>query len=194
MADGVWRVPTDFLPRAQIHDAQRAAGVIVELLSHLPIEQQVRTQGATWLDHQMVADARDLSAQGFGARVRDALQERVGFLVEQGLAERRGSGVVLARNLLSTLRSRELAEAGNVIQRQTGLLHRPRVDGERVDGVYRRSVQLASGRFAILDDSTGFSLVPWRPVVEQRLGRHVSAVMRGQAVSWQFGQHRGIGS
>ena len=191
MADGVWRVPPDFLSRAQAHDAQQTAGVIVELRSHLSIEQQLRAQGATWLDHQMVGAARELSPLGFGAQVRDALQNRIGFLVEQDLAERRGSRVVLARNLLSTLRDRESAEAGKVIQRQTGLIHRPLRDGGRADGVYRRSVQLVSGRFAMLDDGMGFSLVPWRPVVEQWLGRQVAAVVRGSSVSWDMGRQRG---
>ena len=65
---------------------------------------------------------------------------------------------------------RELAAAGKAIQHQTGLVHRPLRDGEHANGIYRRSVQLASGRFAMLDDGMGFSLVPWRPVVEQRLG------------------------
>ncbi len=31
----------------------------------------------------------------------------------------------------------------------------------------------------MLDDGNGFSLVPWRPVVEQRLGQQVSAIVRG---------------
>jgi hypothetical protein len=125
-----------------------------------------------------------VSPLGFGAQVRSALQDRMGFLFEQGLAERRGQRVVLARNLFSTLRDRELAEAGKVIQHQTGLIHRPLRDGERVDGVCRRSVQLAGGRFAMLDDSMGFSLVPWRPVVEQRLGWQVSTAIRGTSVTW----------
>jgi type IV secretory pathway VirD2 relaxase len=192
MADGVWRVPPEFLSRAQAHDAQKTAGVSVELRSHLSIEQQVRAQGATWLDHQMVGDARELSPQGFGAQVRDALQERVNFLVQQGLAERRGPRVVLARNLLSTLRDRELAEAGKVIQNETGLIHYPLRDGERANGVYRRSVQLASGRFAVLDDGVGFSLVPWRPVIEERLGRQMCAVVRGSSVTWELTKQRGI--
>ena len=133
----------------------------------------------------------NLSPRGFGAQVRDALQDRMDFLVEQGLAERRGSRVVLARNLLSTLRDRELAEVGKVIQHQTGLVHRPLRDGERANGIYRRSVQLVSGRFAMLDDGMGFSLVPWRPVVEQRLGQQVSAIVRGSSVTWELGRQRG---
>lgn len=191
MVDGVWRVPPDFLSRTQAHDAQRAAGGTIELRSHLPIEQQVRAQGATWLDHQMMGNTRNLSPQGFGAQVRGAVQDRMDFLVEQGLAKRRGSRVVLVRNLLATLRDRELAEVGKVIQHQTGLLHRPLREGERANGIYRRSVQLASGRFVMLDDGMGFSLVPWRPVLEQRLGQQVSAIVRGSSVTWELGRQRG---
>lgn len=184
MADGVWRVPPDFLSRAQAHDAQKAAGVAALLRSHLSIEQQVRAQGATWLDHQMVGDARELSPKGFGAQVRDALQERIGFLVEQDLAERRGSRVVLARNLLSTLRDRELAEIGKVIQHQTRLIHRTLVKNGQTEGVYRSSIQLTSGRFAILDDVTGFSLVPWHPVAERFSGQQVVVRMHAHSVTW----------
>jgi hypothetical protein len=34
-------------------------------------------------------------------------------------------------------------------------VHRPVADGERVSGIYRRSVMLASGRYAMLDDGWG---------------------------------------
>jgi hypothetical protein len=73
----------------------------------------------------------------------------------------------------------------------TGLTHRAVADGERVSGTYRRNVQLASGRFAMLDDGTGFSLVPWRPVAEQRLGQQVSAIVRGSSITWELGRQRG---
>lgn len=65
-------------------------------------------------------------------------------------------------------------------------------EGQRVAGVYRRSVQLASGRFAMLDDGTGFSLVPWKPVIEQRLGQTMTAVMSSVGVTWDFGRSRGL--
>lgn len=192
VADSVWRAPSDFLLRAQAHDAQKTAGITIELRSHLPVEQQVRAQGATWLDRQLVGEASELAQRGFGAQVRDALRERMGFLAEQGLAVRHGSRVVLARTLLTTLRDRELEDVGKAIQRQTGLLHRPLRDGEKTSGVYRRAVQLVSGRFAMLDDGVGFSLVPWRPVAEQRLGQQVSVIVRGQSVTWQLGRQRGL--
>ena len=89
--------------------------------------------------------------------VKDALRERADFLAEQGLAEHRGQRVVLARNLLATLRGRELAQAAKDIAAETGLEHRPVADGQRMAGICRRSVMLASGRYAMLDDGMGFS-------------------------------------
>lgn len=76
-------------------------------------------------------------------------------MVEQGLAERRGQRVILARNLLGTLRNRELARAGKEIAAETGLEHRPVAEGQRVAGIYRRSDMLSSGRYAMLDDGMG---------------------------------------
>jgi len=64
-------------------------------------------------------------------------------------------------------------------------------DGERVTGIYRRNVLLASGRFAVLDDGMGFSLVPWKPVIDQRLGQSIVATVRGNSVSWEIGRQRG---
>ncbi|ODV10322.1 MAG: type VI secretion protein [Rubrivivax sp. SCN 70-15] len=191
-ADGVWRIPCDLAKRGRQYDAQRlGGGVAVELKSHLPIERQARVIGATWLDQQLIGGGKGLGDLGFGAEVKDALRQRADFLAEQGLAERRGQRVVLARNLLATLRGRELAQAAKDIAAETGLEHRPVADGQRVAGIYRRSVPLASGRYAMLDDGLGFSLVPWKPVIEQRLGQQLAVTVRGGSVSWELGRQRG---
>ena len=191
VAEGVWRVPTDLPEQGRRYDAQRLGDVAVELRSHLPIERQVRVIGATWLDQQLIGGASDIANNGFGGDVRKALRQRSDFLVEQGLAERHGQRVILARNRLGTLRGREIDRAAKTIAAETGLAHRAVADGERVTGTYRRNVQLASGRFAMLDDGMGFSLVPWKPVVEQRLGQQVSAIVRGSSVTWELGRQRG---
>jgi len=73
-----------------------------------------------------------------------------------------GQRVILARNLFGTLRTREPPQAAKDIATDTGLEYRPVADGQRVAGIYRRSVLLASGRYAMLDGSMGFSLVPWK--------------------------------
>ncbi|WP_291557695.1 DUF3363 domain-containing protein, partial [Comamonas sp. SCN 65-56] len=59
-------------------------------------------------------------------------------------------------------------------------------------GIYRRSVMLASGRYAMLDDGMGFSLVPWKPVIEQRLGQQIATTMRDGVASWDMGRGRGM--
>ena len=193
LADGVWQVPSDLPERGRQYDAQRLGGVAVELRSHLPIERQARVIGATWLDQQLIGGGTGIGDLGFGNQVREALKQRSDFLVEQGLAERRGQRVILAHNLLTTLSGREVAAVAQDIAKETGLTHRPVADGERTSGVYRRSVQLASGRFAMLDDGMGFSLVPWKPVSEHRLGQTLTALVRGGGVSWEFGRQRGMG-
>ncbi|WPG36260.1 DUF3363 domain-containing protein [Variovorax sp. EBFNA2] len=190
VADGVWQVPPDLVQKAQQYDAQRGTGPTIELRSHLPIDQQVRAIGATWLDRQLIGEGGGLAAQGFGAQVREATRGRADFLVEQGLAERRGRRMVFARNLLATLRDRELAIAGKSLEDQTGKTYRSMQEGARASGVYRRSIQLASGRFAMLDDGMGFSLVPWKPVIEHRLGQSLSAIRRNHTVRWELGRQR----
>lgn len=192
IAEGVWKVPADLPQQGRQYDAQRLGGVAIELRSHLPIERQMRVIGATWLDQQLIGGSKGLGEMGFGSEVRDALKQRSDFLIDQGLAERRGQRVILARNLLATLRGREVDAAGGRIAAETGLAHRAVTDGEPITGVYRRSVQLASGRFAMLDDGIGFSLVPWKPVIEQRLGKTMTAVIRGSNVSWVLERQRGI--
>jgi type IV secretory pathway VirD2 relaxase len=194
-AEGVWRVPDDLAERGRQYDGQRlGGGLAVELKSHLPIERQARVIGATWLDQQLISGGKGLGDLGFGADVKDALRQRTDFLIEQGLAERHGLRVALARNLLATLRERELAKAAQDIAAKIGLVHRPAVDGQRVTGIYRQSVMLASGRYAVLDDGMGFSLLPWKPVIEQRLGQKIDAFVRqgGIAVDYQLLRGRSI--
>ena len=191
-AEGVWRVPDDLAERGRQYDAQRlGGGVGVDLKSHLSIERQACVIGATWLDQQLIGGGKGLSDLGFGAEVKEALRQRADFLVEQGLAEHRGQRVVLTRNLLTTLRGRELAKATKDIATETGLEYRPAADGQRLVGIYRRSVMLASGRYAMLDDGRSFSLVPWKPVIEQRLGQQLAATVLRGGVSWEVGRQRG---
>lgn len=91
VAEGAWRVPADLPERARQHDAQRLAGGNVTLQSHLPIERQARVIGATWLDRQLIGGAAGIADKGFGGELREALRQRSDFLVEQGLADHRGS-------------------------------------------------------------------------------------------------------
>jgi len=51
------------------------------------------------------------------------LRQRADFLIEQGVAEKRSQRVILARNLLATLRRRELERLVPAIATETGLTY-----------------------------------------------------------------------
>jgi type IV secretory pathway VirD2 relaxase len=162
--------------------------------SDLSVEAQVTAPGATWIDRQLLAREPVTGGGGFGAEVREAMDRRVVHLVEEGLARRQGQRVIFARDLLNTLRQRELDDAVARLSAETGLAHRPSAEGEHVSGIYRQRVTLASGRFAMIDDGLGFQLVPWRPALEQQLGRQVAGVMsHAGGVDWSFGRKHGLG-
>jgi hypothetical protein len=78
--------------------------------------------------------------------------------------------VVFARDLLDTLRQRDLDAAKARIAADTGLPYLSVEDDETVAGVYRQRLDLASGRFAMIDDGLGFSLVPWTPSLNGTVG------------------------
>ena len=161
--------------------------------SDFDLGAQVTASGATWIDRQLLAREPATTGSGFGAEVREAMDLRVDHLVEDGLARRQGQRVVFARDLLETLRRRELEQVSSKLAGEVGLPYRPSAEGEHVAGVYRQRVALASGRFALLDDGFGFQLVPWRPALEQSLGQQISGTMTGRGVDWNFGRGRDVG-
>jgi hypothetical protein len=130
---------------------------------------------------------------GFGHDVRDALQRRIDHLATEGLARRDGQRVIFARQLIDTLRQRNLEAAAADIAIKSGLEYRPRKSGESVAGIYRERLSLPSGRFALIEDGLGFSLVPWKPSLEHHLGQHVSGLVQPETVDWSFGRKRSLG-
>lgn len=69
--------------------------------------------------------------------------------------------------------------------------------GDYVTGALVGSTNLASGRLAMLevlsaDGGLGFALDPWQPVLDKRIGRHISGIMLDNG-DWSFGRKRGLG-
>jgi hypothetical protein len=150
--------------------------------------------GATWLDRQLLAKTPEaLGPTGMGVDVETALRSRRQWLVERGLAREQDGQVRYARDLLRTLETRELARAAADISAQTGLQHLEVRNGESITGVYRRSLTLNSGRFALVERSHDFALVPWRPVLERARGQLVTGNVGGEGISWSIGIKRGLG-
>jgi type IV secretory pathway VirD2 relaxase len=168
--------------------------VALAVRSDMDIAEQITAPGATWLDRRNLSgDGRDLGG-GFGAEVREAMEARGEHLADEGLAQRRGQRIVFARNLLDTLKRRELDAAAAKLSAEIGLPHTPSQTGDYVMGTVRQRLTLASGRYAMIDNALGFQLVPWSPSLDRQMGRHISGVMRGDGgVDWSFGRGRGLG-
>ncbi|ESX86578.1 VirD2 family relaxase/mobilization nuclease [Mesorhizobium sp. LNJC405B00] len=187
--------PGSIVELRKFSDAQGHGRVALAVRSDLDIERQVTAAGATWLDRQNTAcEPIALSEGGFGAEVRQAMQLRADHLVQQGLGERHGQRTTFTRNLIDTLRRRELEALGEKLSAETGQPFNRVRSGEFVAGSYRHRFTLASGRFAMMDDGLGFQLVPWTPSLEKHLGRHVSGVARDDGgIDWSFARKRSLG-
>jgi hypothetical protein len=190
-----WRIPEDFEKRSMAFDAGRGAQVNIRVITTFELESQITADGATWLDRRLVLpDAFDLTPAGFGQQVREAMERRREHHIDHGDAARQQDGrTIYRRNLLATLRGREIARVGEHMATAKALPFHAAADGEVVSGKFTSTVQLSSGKFAIVEKSHEFTLVPWRPVIDRQLGREVMGVVQGGSVSWQLGRQRGLG-
>ncbi len=192
--DGTWIIQPDHLDR--VADYERTQGrfnpVNVRVLSTLPLEQQVTTDGATWLDRELVASNPVLLRDaGFGREVRDAQDRRRQWLMVEDLAREEQGRTFYRSDLLVTLRRRELMRVAGQLSDELGLPYANLSRGQPFEGTYRRTVTLASEKLALIERSRDFTLVPWRPVLDRHIGQQVSGTLGGDSVTWNFGRQRG---
>lgn len=148
-------------------DSDQERRIRIRILSYLPLEQLINADGATWLDRQIVSARREATrSEHFGADVDAALARRREWLISQSLAMSTKDGILQPiPSLLDTLRDREIRRTGLLLSKKLGLAFSALADGEAITGVYRQSIELASGKFAIVQKSREFSLVPWQSFV-----------------------------
>lgn len=192
-----WKVPDDIADRGAAYDARnRGRDFTVRALSFLDLDNQVTSDGATWLDRELASQHRTPLAQiGFGREVAASLDRRRQSLVDMGYATRLPDGGVRGpRGLLQRLEQAEVARVGCRMAAERGLSFIQASSGDYVTGRLAGATNLASGRFAMIDDGTGFQLVPWQPMLEKRVGQHITGIARGSGgIEWSFGRKRGLG-
>ncbi|MGE3651882.1 MAG: DUF3363 domain-containing protein, partial [Reyranellaceae bacterium] len=192
-----WRVPVDLVERGQAYDRTRDwMNGSINVLSPTGLEQQANHDGATWLDRELASRERTvLAGEGFGREVATALDRRRRWLIDQGYARDLGDGRIRApRDLIQRLEARDVERAGTALAAERGREWRPAVPGNTVSGQLVGSAQLSSGRYAMIDDGLGFSLVPWRPALEQHIGRQSSGVATPAGdINWSLGRKLGLG-
>jgi len=125
------------------------------------------------------------------------MERRRQSLVNMGHAIRREDGRIrVSKDLVSNLERAEVARVGKAMAAERALTFTAAKTGEYVSGTLVGSTQLASGRFAMIDDGIGFQLVPWQPVLDKRIGS--PAYHRHHARCWwhrmEFRQETGAGA
>ncbi len=191
-----WTIPADLPERGLAHDLKWGGrDARLKLLSPIPLSQQVGHDGATWLDRELTA-RRPLSvaAHGFGREVNAALDRRAQRRIDMGHATAKDGYISIQRKKVAVLEGQEVERVGKALAAERGRTWEPAQTGNYVAGTLVGSTQLASGRFAMIDDGLGFSLVPWSRPLEKRIGKHISGIsMPGGGVDWDLGRRRGLG-
>ncbi len=190
-----WKVPKDLVERGRAYDlSQGGDGARIRTLSAIGLDRQIASDGATWLDRQMIADDRsDLRDCGFGREVGKAMNRRAQRLVEMGLATVKDGKIRVPVDTVASLERREIERVGHQMARERGLTYMPANAGEYVSGRLAGVASLVSGRFAMIDNGLGLQLAPWLPSLEKHIGRDIGGLVRDDGgIEWTLGRNRGL--
>jgi type IV secretory pathway VirD2 relaxase len=194
MPDGSWTIAPDHLDRVREYERGRAdkSPITITTLSPISVDKQATLDAPTWLDRELAApEPMKVAAHGFGKDLNRALNLRQQWLLDQQLADIDGERLRFRPGATDALRQREIRTLAGQLSKEMGMGVREAVSGERIDGIYRRSVQSASGRFALIEQSREFVLVPWRPEMERHIGQQIAGIPHGDSMSWNVGRGRG---
>jgi type IV secretory pathway VirD2 relaxase len=169
----------------------------LRILSYLNLERLTNAEGATWLDKELLnAKPEQIVHAGFGSEVRTALQQRRQWLVANAFGKfTDAEHFDPSGSLLHQLRDRDIRRTSAMMSAQLGLTHVNVSEGETVSGTFVRSAHLASGKYAIVQNTKEFTLVPWQPQMERFRGREVSGAVETQGIKWDWNhsRQRGLG-
>ena len=187
--DGSWRIPDDYLERAQSYERARAPARINKL-SWVALDQLSDARSETMLD-DIVEGKRETPGvdHGFGADTRNAVTARRQWLQRQGLLNETNQ-TKIDRVRLRELERTALNDAAADLEQKLGKTVTAPKEGEKIEGRYKRSIDLPQGRFAVVEKAGKFTIVPWRQALEKQRGREISGVMRGGQTSWNFGRQK----
>ena len=164
----------------------------LRILSYLNLEKLVDAEGATWLDKELLGKSREtLNQTAFGSEIASAIARRRQWLVTQGLTTVSSTNAFQPQpRMLEQLRQRDLRQAGQILSKELGLAIAQLREGDRIDGTFSRSVNLASGKYAVVEKSKEFTLVPWRSEMEQFTGKTLYGTAGSQGINWDWNAGR----
>ena len=180
---------------AKVADGQTQNRVQARILSYLNLEKLVEADGATWLDKELLSRRPEhIIEQGFGDQVSKAITLRRQWLVDNALGSETLQGQFQPTpNLMQQLRQRDLRQASIALSKELGLTHVEPIEGQQITGKFSRTAELASGKYAVIQKSKEFVLVPWQREFENTRSRPISGVAGGQGITWDWsGRKRGL--
>jgi type IV secretory pathway VirD2 relaxase len=167
----------------------------LRIQSYLSFEILAEADGVTWLDKELLAKTpTPMADQGFGVEAKTALNRRRQWLISQGLGQLDDQGLFQPKpKLFDTLSRREYDHATRAFSNEHGLVHYSPLEGEQISGTFSNSVNLASGKYAFVQKSHEFTLVPWRPDMEPMRGKEITGTASANGIQWEWGPRRGLG-
>jgi len=189
--DGTWQVPPDYLRRARKFERTNSAGkpVYINLNSRLNLSKSTEVIGRTWLDEELLSANSAVSREGFGIDVEKAKIDRMAFLKSQQLL---GNSGAITKDTLSQLESLDLKAAGEALSQE---FDKPFVEAPTtgpLSGIFKKTIERPSGKYAMIEKSREFTLVPWRETMDRNLGRSIRGVISGQTISWHLSKGREV--
>src|SRR3546814_16660120 len=95
------------------------------------------------------------------------------WLVAEGLAEKQDGGFTYRRGMIAALQRRELSRVAGQLSEE---LAKPFVEpglNERIEGRFTRTVDMASGRYALIERARDFTLEIGRASCRERVCQYV---------------------
>lgn len=184
-SDGSWKIPKDYLRRAASYEKKRGFNnpVKLDVESRIPLKDLPKTIGRTWLDEELKSVVNAANQTGFGDDVEAAKTQRQQFLLSQGLISEGGQ---VTDETLKTLERLDLAQAGESLSRKYDKPYKPVPSKGKLSGIYRNAIHRPSGKYAVIEKSKEFTLVPWREAMDRNLGKSVTGILKGQSISWSI--------
>lgn len=187
--DGTWHIPKDYLERASGYEADKAARMPtqVDRRSTQTLSQMEAARGVTWLDERLVEHGPEgITDKTIHATIlkRQATLKKLGFTF--------GHNGHLPATAIDQLRDMDLSSASKAVSEAYGKPYMPLGDTRQVEGVFQDTIERPSGKFAVIERSRDFTLVPWRPVMERSRGRSISGRVSAGGISWDVTVQRGL--
>ena len=133
-------------------------------------------------------ETRQSSEMDLGRRLKPQKEKRLSFLREQKFLK---TSERLTQNILKQLEDRDLKAAGAKLSKEIGKPYILAPEKGQISGVFRQTINRPSGKYAVIETSREFTLVPWRKAMDRNLGRSIRGEIGRASISWSLDKGRG---